>query len=81
LQFELHRTDGSARRGTLRLPHGTVETPAFMPVGTGATVKGLTPDELRSAHTEIVLANAYHLWLRPGRDVLLAAGGLHPVRF
>jgi len=75
--FTLRTTDGSARRGTLRLTHGTVETPAFMPVGTGATVKGLTPDELRSAHSQIILANTYHLWLRPGLDVLVAAGGLH----
>jgi queuine tRNA-ribosyltransferase len=77
LQFELRGADGGARRGTLHLAHGTVETPAFMPVGTAGSVKGLTPDELRSAHTEIVLANTYHLWLRPGRDVLLEAGGLH----
>ncbi len=75
--FTLQKTDGSARRGTLRLTHGAVETPAFMPVGTGATVKGLTPDELRSAHSQIILANTYHLWLRPGLEVLVAAGGLH----
>jgi len=75
--FSLTGTDGSARRGTLRLKHGAVETPAFMPVGTGATVKGLTPDDLRSAHTQIVLANTYHLWLRPGLEVLVQAGGLH----
>ncbi len=77
MTFTLAKTDGSARRGTLHLTHGTVETPAFMPVGTGATVKGLTPDELRSAHSQIILANTYHLWLRPGLDVLVAAGGLH----
>jgi len=75
--FALTKSDGVARRGTLRLTHGTVETPAFMPVGTGATVKGLTPDELLAAHAQIILANTYHLWLRPGLDVLLAAGGLH----
>ncbi len=75
--FSLTKTDGSARRGTLRLTHGIVETPAFMPVGTGATVKGLTPDELRSAHAQIILANTYHLWLRPGLDLLIEAGGLH----
>mgnify|MGYP001246048878 CR=1 FL=1 len=77
MNFNLIKADGSARRGTLRLTHGTVQTPAFMPVGTGATVKGLTPDELRSAHSQIILANTYHLWLRPGLDVLVAAGGLH----
>jgi queuine tRNA-ribosyltransferase len=75
--FHLTRTDGTARRGTLHLAHGTVETPAFMPVGTAATVKGLTPDELREAHSQIVLANTYHLWLRPGLEILLEAGGLH----
>ncbi len=75
--FELLATDGEARRGTLRLAHGVVETPCFMPVGTAATVKGLTPAELREAQTQIVLANTYHLWLRPGRDAIEAAGGLH----
>jgi queuine tRNA-ribosyltransferase len=75
--FSLLATDGTARHGRLALAHGVVETPCFMPVGTAATVKGLTPDELRSAHAQIILANVYHLWLRPGRDVLLAAGGLH----
>jgi len=75
--FALQGRDGEARRGTLRLAHGTVETPTFMPVGTAATVKGLTSQDLRAAHTQIVLANAYHLWLRPGKDVIAAAGGLH----
>lgn len=75
--FTLHSRDGSARRATLRLSHGVVETPCFMPVGTAATVKGLTPDDLRGAHAQIVLANTYHLWLRPGLDILREAGGLH----
>jgi len=75
--FTLAKTDGPARRGSLALEHGTVETPAFMPVGTTATVKALTPDDLRSAHAQIILANSYHLWLRPGIDVLRGAGGLH----
>ncbi len=75
--FSLTARSGSARRGTLKLAHGTVETPTFMPVGTAATVKGLTPGDLRSAHTQIVLANTYHLWLRPGKDLLVEAGGLH----
>ncbi|HZZ66194.1 MAG TPA: tRNA guanosine(34) transglycosylase Tgt [Candidatus Baltobacteraceae bacterium] len=77
MQFELRATSGTARRGTLRLAHGTVQTPTFMPVGTAGSVKGLTPDEMRSAHSQIILANTYHLWLRPGLDVLIAAGGLH----
>ena len=77
MTFELHKTDGGARRGTMTLTHGIVETPTFMPVGTAGTVKGLTPDEVRSAHSQIVLANVYHLWLRPGLDVLVEAGGLH----
>ena len=75
--FQLRATDGGARRGTLHLTHGVVETPTFMPVGTAGTVKGLTPEELRSAHSQIILANTYHLWLRPGLDILVAAGGLH----
>lgn len=61
----------------MTLPHGVVETPCFMPVGTAATVKALTPEEVRSAGSQIILANTYHLWLRPGRDVILEAGGLH----
>jgi queuine tRNA-ribosyltransferase len=75
--FSLRATDGTARRGALRLTHGIVETPTFMPVGTAATVKALTPDEVRSAHSQIILANTYHLWLRPGRELLVEAGGLH----
>jgi queuine tRNA-ribosyltransferase len=75
--FELLCTDGRARRGRLTLAHGVVETPTFMPVGTAATVKGLTPAELRDAQTQILLANTYHLWLRPGREILVEAGGLH----
>ncbi len=61
----------------MRLAHGVVETPCFMPVGTAATVKGITPAELVQAQTQIVLANTYHLWLRPGRETIEAAGGLH----
>jgi queuine tRNA-ribosyltransferase len=75
--FTLAAADGSARRGTLRLAHGVVETPCFMPVGTAATVKGISPAELVQAQTQIVLANTYHLWLRPGRETIEAAGGLH----
>jgi queuine tRNA-ribosyltransferase len=75
--FSLGVTDGDARRGTLQTAHGAVETPCFMPVGTAATVKGLTPQDLREARAQIVLANTYHLWLRPGRELLEKAGGLH----
>jgi queuine tRNA-ribosyltransferase len=75
--FALHATDGAARAGTLTLAHGDVETPAFMPVGTAATVKALTPDDLRAFDTRILLANTYHLWLRPGRETIEAMGGLH----
>ncbi len=77
MRFTLLHTAGAARRGRMELPHGTVETPTFMPVGTAATVKGLTPDDLRGARAQIVLANTYHLWLRPGREILVEAGGLH----
>jgi queuine tRNA-ribosyltransferase len=77
LRFELLARDGRARRGRLDLRRGTVETPAFMPVGTYATVKGLTPAQLGELGAEIVLANTFHLWLRPGTEVIGAHGGLH----
>lgn len=75
--FTVLAQDGNARRGRLRLAHGYVETPCFMPVGTAATVKGLTPAELREADTQVLLGNTYHLWLRPGIGPIEAAGGLH----
>jgi queuine tRNA-ribosyltransferase len=75
--FELLARDGDARRGRLQLAHGVVETPCFMPVGTAATVKGLTPADLVEAQSQIVLANTYHLWLRPGLETIEGAGGLH----
>jgi queuine tRNA-ribosyltransferase len=75
--FTLHARDGAARRGTLSLAHGDVETPAFMPVGTAATVKALSADELRGFDARIILANTYHLWMRPGRETIEALGGLH----
>jgi len=75
--FRLIKTDGAARRGTMMTPHGRVETPAFMPVGTQATVKGLTPEVVRGTGTEIVLGNTYHLMLRPGAERIAALGGLH----
>ncbi len=70
-------SDGKARTGTLHLPHGDVQTPVFMPVGTNATVKALTKDDLDEIGFEIILANTYHLYLRPGSDVIEEAGGLH----
>jgi len=70
-------TDGAARRGEIATAHGTVATPAFLPVGTQATVKGLAPEALRANGTEIVLANTYHLMLRPGAERIAALGGLH----
>lgn len=75
--FTLLARDGRARRGQLRLRHGTVETPCFMPVGTAATVKALSNDELIALDAQIILANTYHLWLRPGLETIVAAGGLH----
>ena len=75
--FSLDGVDGLARAGTLRTRHGDVETPAFMPVGTQASVKGLAPDELRACGATMILANAYHCYLRPGAGVIAGAGGLH----
>lgn len=76
-RFALEKTDGAARAGRLHLAHGTAETPCFMPVGTQGTVKGLTPEDLAAAGAEMILSNTYHLYLRPGMDVIEAAGGLH----
>src|SRR5581483_8438229 len=76
--FRLIATDGAARRGEMLTAHGVVQTPAFMPVGTQATVKGVLPDELRRLGADIVLANTYHLMLRPGAERIAALGGLHP---
>ena len=77
MKFSLHNTDGAARRGTLTLAHGTVETPVFMPVGTYGTVKAMAPNELVEIGAQIVLGNTFHLWLRPGLEVIRAHGGLH----
>lgn len=74
----LHKDENSsARYGTLQTNYGTFETPMFMPVGTKATVKSLSPKELKAAHSGIILSNTYHLWLRPGEDIIDKAGGLH----
>ena len=75
--FSLISTDGAARRGEFVTPHGRVQTPAFMPVGTQGTVKGLSPDDVRDTGAEIVLGNTYHLMLRPGAERIAALGGLH----
>lgn len=77
LQFELLKTEGHARRGRLTLNHGVVETPIFMPVGTYGTVKGVMPSSLEDMGAQIILGNTFHLWLRPGLDVLKQFGGLH----
>ncbi len=77
MDFELLQTDGAARRGRLTLAHGVVETPVFMPVGTYGTVKGVLPESLAAMGAEIILGNTFHLWLRPGVDVVREFGGLH----
>jgi queuine tRNA-ribosyltransferase len=75
--FQVGATSGAARAGTLTLPHGTVETPVFMPVGTQATVRTLSPADLKAVGAQIVLANTYHLHVRPGEDIIEQLGGLH----
>ena len=75
--FTLDATSASARSGRLALPHGTIETPCFMPVGTQGTVRALSPNDLRAAGANLVLANTYHLHVRPGEDVVARLGGLH----
>jgi queuine tRNA-ribosyltransferase len=76
-EFKVESIAGAARAGVFVTPHGNVETPAFMPVGTAATVKALDPDDLREAGASMILANTYHLHLRPGEDVVAQMGGLH----
>ena len=75
--FRLHHTDGAARAGELETPHGKALTPFFMPVATQATVKGLTPEEVKDVGARVVLSNAYHLYLRPGVETVVKLGGLH----
>src|SRR5437667_9815764 len=79
MKFEILTRDATtrARRGRLHTAHGIVETPVFMPVGTQATVKSMTPDQLRDLNVEILLCNSYHLFLRPGHDTVARLGGLH----
>ena len=77
MKFDLLTTDGGARRGQLTLAHGTIQTPVFMPVGTYGTVKAMSPAELTEIGFEMVLSNTFHLWLRPGLEVIEKFGGLH----
>lgn len=77
MKYELITTDGKARRGRLHFERGTVETPAFMPVGTYGTVKGMTPEEVAGTGAEILLGNTFHLWLRPGMEIMEMHGDLH----
>ncbi len=77
MKFDLHTTDGQARRGTITFERGTIETPAFMPVGTYGTVKALTPEELKDLGAEIILGNTFHLMLRPGTEIIQQHGDLH----
>ena len=77
MDFELLGTDGAARRGRISFPRGTIETPAFMPVGTYGSVKGVLPQQVEDLGAEIILGNTFHLFLRPGLDVIEAHGGLH----
>jgi queuine tRNA-ribosyltransferase len=77
LKFSISHRDANARRGILQLAHGRVDTPAFMPVGTYGTVKAMSPEELKASGAQIVLGNTFHLWLRPGLEVIGKHGGLH----
>jgi queuine tRNA-ribosyltransferase len=77
MRFEILSRDGLARRGRLTLAHGSVETPVFMPVGTYGSVKAMSPEDLLAVGAQIVLGNTFHLWLRPGLDIIAAHGGLH----
>src|SRR4051812_14890843 len=77
LDFQILATEGHARRGRLTLNHGVVQTPIFMPVGTYGTVKGVTPRSLQEMNAQIILGNTFHLWMRPGLDVIQSFGGLH----
>lgn len=77
LTFALQHTDAAARAARIDTPHGPIETPVFMPVGTQATVKGLTPTMLRRLNAQIILGNTYHLALRPGDELIAELGGLH----
>ena len=75
--FTLHATEGAARTGTFATPHGTVETPVFMPVGTSGSIKGVSPEEVEDTGVSMILANTYHLYLRPGHELVRELGGVH----
>ncbi|MCJ8343642.1 MAG: tRNA-guanine transglycosylase, partial [Cetobacterium sp.] len=77
VEYELLKKDGKARAGVITTPHGKIETPVFMPVGTQATVKSMTPEELEEMGAEIILGNTYHLYLRPTDELVAKFGGLH----
>ncbi|OUS39979.1 tRNA guanosine(34) transglycosylase Tgt, partial [Oleispira antarctica] len=77
MDFELKGTAGKARRGTISFPRGNVETPAFMPVGTYGTVKGMTPKQIEDIGADIILGNTFHLMLRPGTEIIKMHGDLH----
>ncbi len=79
VRYELIKTckQSGARLGRLHTPHGIIETPIFMPVGTQATVKSMTPEELKEIGSQIILSNTYHLYMRPGHELIKRAGGLH----
>ena len=77
MDFEVSAQDGHARRGQLNFPRGTIETPAFMPVGTYGSVKSMTPEEVSATGAEIILGNTFHLMLRPGTEVIKRHGDLH----
>lgn len=77
MNFNVLKTDGRARRGVLNLPRGTIDTPAFMPVGTYGTVKAMTPEEVKESGAQIILGNTFHLMLRPGTSIISEFGGLH----
>jgi queuine tRNA-ribosyltransferase len=77
MKFDLKTTDGKARRGTVSFPRGDIQTPAFMPVGTYGTVKGMLPRDVKDLGAEIILGNTFHLWLRPGNKIIKELGGLH----
>lgn len=77
MKFDLKKQEGKARRGQLTFPRGTIQTPAFMPVGTYGSVKGMLPRDVKDTGAEIILGNTFHLWLRPGTDIIKQAGTLH----
>ena len=79
ISFDLNKTDKRtrARLGTIHTPHGDIQTPVFMPVGTQATVKAMKPEDVEKLGAEIILGNTYHLYLRPGHEIIKEAGGLH----